>query len=342
MIKSKTRASYRSFCTPWKEIRDGWNASPPKGGLICLWGPDSYLLYRGNRLLRAYWKQSTKEQTRVLEPGDLKGQDPLGTVWQDRDLFASHTLNILFQAEKNKSLARHLKQIPSAKSLENPLVISYQGKSLPAALKAELKRLTALEIPCFPPLGKELPSFIRHLTGEKGLKLQQSASELISESIGDDLFKIENELDKLAVIFSGKEQELSAGDIAPHLGLLRQDHVFRLSSLLCTGKNAAALDLSLDLLQRGESAIALTGILSKHLRTALTVRQSLTRGQTQDLGRRLRLPYPVVKDYIAYCRKTSGRHLQDKLAECQQADMILKGLMKMPEDLILSQLISDL
>ena len=84
--------------------------------------------------------------------------------------------------------------------------------------------------------------------------------------MGHDLSKIENQIEVLALQFANAGRILTRIDVAPSVGTLREDDVFELFDLLRSDKVAAAHLLCESFLERGESAIALTGIFSRFAR----------------------------------------------------------------------------
>lgn len=339
MSASKVKPGYRAFCEEFSSFRDQGMTQPESGAVIFIWGSDDYLLYRSGQLIKKFRRANNLTPAQLIDASELKSATSLDEYWQEKDLFSDHSFYLFSQAEKLKTPGTQLKRIPSAQGLGNTLIFLYKAKSLSSSLQKELKRLGARQIPCFAPRTNEMNSFIRHLCKDFGIALNSEATGLLLESLGEDLFKLENEIKKLSLMFPGRSSEVSAEEVAPALGLLRQDHAFRLSRLLCQKESAKALDLALNLLLRGESAIALTGVIARHVRTAISVRES---AHSRSGGSHIRLPWPVQKDYQSYVKDLPRAHLLEKLQDCQLADMQLKGFSKIPEDLVLTRLLNGL
>lgn len=340
MNASKVKQSYRTFCETFTDYRDKGFSEADAGGLLFIWGSEDYLIYRCGQLIKKIRRSKGLGPALLIDSSELKSPTSLDEYWQEKDLFSDQACYMFSQAEKLKTFGAQLKRIPSSQGLGNTFIFLFKGKSLSSSLQKELKRLNAFQIPCFAPRLNEMSSFIKHLSKDFGISLHEQARALILESLGEDLFKLENEIKKLSLMFPNRSSDISAEEVAPALGLLRQDHAFRLSRLLCQKESAKALDLALNLLGRGESAIALTGVIARHIRTAIQVSAP---GGPSGAGRvQVRLPWSVQKDYQSYVRDLSRAVLLEKLKDCQLADMQLKGFAKIPEDLIVTRLLTGL
>ncbi|NRA44035.1 MAG: DNA polymerase III subunit delta [Oligoflexales bacterium] len=311
--------------------------------VIMVWGPNEYLLHKALLILRKAWFKQLKTHPQTLEQKDIQNPQQFTALWEERNMFEPDPLYLVPRVEKKKDFAKYLKLVPGSSSLQSPLCFSYKANSLPQAINKECARIKAHLIPCFDPSPRDIPNLSKSLMKELGVYLDQSGLALLLDTLGDDLFKLENELRKLALVFLGRKEALSAKDISPYLGLLREDHAFALSQYLLENKPQKAQALVLDLLQRGESSIAILGILARHLRTSLKVVDAMRKNiPSSELARSLRMPFSVVNNYTRYARNLSSRRLVACLELCQSADMDFKSSSKVPDDLLLSEIILTL
>ena len=311
--------------------------------VIWVWGPNEYLLHRALLSLKKSWTKALKTTPQTLEQKDIQSPQQFTALWEERNMFEPDPLYLMPRVEKKKDFAKYLKLVPGAASLQSPLCFSYKGNALPQAINKECSRIKAHLIPCFDPSPRDFPNLVKSIMKELGVPLDQSGLALLMDTLGDDLFKVENELRKLALVFLDRKEPLGAKDISPYLGLLREDHAFALSQYLLDNKPHKAQALVLDLLQRGESSIAILGILARHLRTSLKVIAAIQKNiPSSELARSLRMPFSVVNNYARYARSLSSRRLVACLELCQNADMDFKSSSKVPDDLILSEIILTL
>ena len=311
--------------------------------VIWVWGANEYLLHKALLGLKQTWSQTFKTSPQTLEQKDIQNPQQFTALWEERNMFEPDPLYLIPRVEKKKDISKYLKLIPSSTSLQSPICFSYKSSSLPQAISKECSRIKAHFIPCFDPSPRDIPKLIKSVMKEVGICLDQSGLILLHDTLGDDLFKLENELRKLALVFLDRKETLSAKDISPYLGLLREDHAFALSQYLLDHKPQQAQALVLDLLGRGESSIAILGILARHLRTSLKVVAALKKNvPASELARSLRMPFSVVNNYARYARNLSYKRLISCLELCQNADMDFKSSSKLPDDLILSEIILTL
>ena len=84
---------------------------------------------------------------------------------------------------------------------------------------------------------KELPQWTQELLQTKGLTITPKGLALLVDHIGNDLTRIENEIDKLSVNL-GKRTSITEDDIEKYIGVSKDFNVFELQAAL------AAKDLS--------------------------------------------------------------------------------------------------
>ncbi|MCB9228831.1 MAG: DNA polymerase III subunit delta [Deltaproteobacteria bacterium] len=339
--KTKSKYSFRQFDSAWNSLSESWKQKPEKAkGLVLFWGNDDFLLSYARRRIRKLWQELWEGRSLcLLEPKELDQTQPLTRFWQERDLFSDRSCYLLLHMERVKALKNSLKMIPTSGHLTNLMSLFFNGQEPGADIIKEAQRLEALMIPCFTPYPSELSGLTRQLAMDHGLKLSHESQHLLLNSIGSDLFQLDNEIRKLAPVFADQTAPPSPSQLASLLGVLREEHAFALSQYLCKGDRAKALSLILSLLDKGESGIAILSVLSRHIRAALAIALP---GNSRFFYEFSRLPEPVLKEYRSYLHRISVSQLLRKLQECQLADMQLKGFEKLPTDLILTQLISGL
>ncbi len=150
-------------------------------------------------------------------------------------------------AERQVVLLKEAQQMRDVEKLEpyieNPLhstvfVVSYKEKKLDARKKfAKLVKEKGVLITTKKIYDKDLPGWTQQLAESKGLAISPRALALLVDHIGNDLNRIENEIDKLSVNL-GKRTSITEDDIEQYIGVSKEYNVFELQSAL------AAKDLS--------------------------------------------------------------------------------------------------
>lgn len=77
----------------------------------------------------------------------------------------------------------------------------------------------------------QVPSWVEGYLKGKGFGIEPKASQILVDSLGEELSKISNELDKL-IITLGEPKEISASDIERNIGISKEYNVFELTNAL--------------------------------------------------------------------------------------------------------------
>lgn len=146
-------------------------------------------------------------------------------------MFAERQVVLLKEAQQ----MRDIEKLESY--IENPLsstvfVVSYKEKKLDARKKfAKLVKEKGVLISTKKMYEREVPQWTQELIQSKGLAITQKGLALLVNHIGNDLVRIENEIDKLTVNL-GKRTTISEDDIEQYIGVSKDYNVFELQSAL--------------------------------------------------------------------------------------------------------------
>lgn len=134
--------------------------------------------------------------------------------------------------------AQHMKEIEKLEGyIDNPLsstvfVVSYKEKKVDArtkfakVLKQKGEVLTTKKL-----YDNQLPQWANEMVQQHGLSISQKALALLVDHIGNDLSRIQNEIEKLAVNL-GARKEISEDDIEKYIGVSKEFNVFELQDAL--------------------------------------------------------------------------------------------------------------
>jgi len=121
--------------------------------------------------------------------------------------------------------------------MENPLastvfVVSYKEKKLDARKKfTKLVKEKGVLVTTKKMYDRELPEWTQTLIHSKGLTISPKGLALLVDHIGNDLTRIENEIDKLSVNL-GKRTNITEEDIEEYIGVSKEYNVFELQAAL--------------------------------------------------------------------------------------------------------------
>jgi DNA polymerase III subunit delta len=140
--------------------------------------------------------------------------------------------------------AQQMKDVEKLESyIENPLtstvfVVSYKEKKLDARKKfTKTVKENGVLLTTKKMYDRELPEWTQQLIKSKDLTISPKGLALLVDHIGNDLSRIENEIEKLSVNL-GKRTTISEDDIETYIGVSKEYNVFELQSAM------AARDLS--------------------------------------------------------------------------------------------------
>lgn len=145
--------------------------------------------------------------------------------------------------------AQHMKDIDKLESyVENPLgstifVVGYKGKTfdkrtrLYKLLKQSAEIFNSEKVKDY-----KLQEWIGEYVRSQGYKINAKAISLLDEHIGNDLNRIVNELEKLALNLKGKK-DITEDDIEKYIGISKEYNVFELQAAIAKKDLAKAIKI---------------------------------------------------------------------------------------------------
>ncbi|MDB5231988.1 MAG: holA [Chitinophagaceae bacterium] len=150
-------------------------------------------------------------------------------------------------AEKQVVLLKEAQQMREIEKLEgyvdNPLtstifVVAYKEKKLDARTKfAKLVKQKGEVLTTKKLYDNQLPDWTRQMVAQKKLEISDKALLLLVDHIGNDLNRLQNEVDKLALNLDASKQ-ITEEHIEEYIGISKEFNVFELQDAIA-GKNLA-------------------------------------------------------------------------------------------------------
>jgi DNA polymerase-3 subunit delta len=144
-------------------------------------------------------------------------------------------------AERQVVLLKEAQQMRDIEKLEayveNPLlstvfVVSYKNKKVDGRTKfAKLLKEKGVLISTKKMYDNQLPEWTQELIQSKGLSISPRGLALLVDHIGNDLTRIENEVEKISINL-GKRKAITEEDIEEFVGVSKEFNVFELQSAL--------------------------------------------------------------------------------------------------------------
>ncbi|HQV61880.1 MAG TPA: DNA polymerase III subunit delta [Chitinophagaceae bacterium] len=146
-------------------------------------------------------------------------------------MFAERQVVLLKEAQQMKDVEKLEPYIETPLS-STVFVVSYKEKKLDARKKfAKLVKENGVLVTTKKMYDKDVPAWTQELVHSKGLTISPRGLALLVDHIGNDLTRIENEIDKLSVNL-GKGTNITEDDIEKYIGVSKDYNVFELQAAL--------------------------------------------------------------------------------------------------------------
>lgn len=146
-------------------------------------------------------------------------------------MFAERQVILLKEAQQMRDIEK-LEAYVENPLLSTILVVGYKDKKVDGRTKfAKLLKEKGVLFTTKKMYERELPEWIQELVESKGLTISQKAVMLLADHIGNDLSRIENEVDKISVNL-GKRKDITEEDIEKYIGVSKDFNVFELQAAL--------------------------------------------------------------------------------------------------------------
>jgi DNA polymerase-3 subunit delta len=155
-------------------------------------------------------------------------------------------------AERQVVLLKEAQQMRDIEKLEayieNPLtstifVVSYKEKKVDGRTRlAKLLKEKGVVLTTKKLYDNQLPEWTEELVQSKELSISQKALMLLVDHIGNDLSRIENEIDKMAINL-GKRKGITETDVEQYVGVSKDFNVFELQAALATKNLSRAIQI---------------------------------------------------------------------------------------------------
>jgi len=197
----------------------------------------------------------------------------------------------------------------------------------------------ATEIEFSPLSDKEVSDWIKERVKKYKKKIEPEGIELLQEGVGNNLYELANELEKLA-IYVREEELIDLKDIETVVGYTKTENIYQLNQAIGEKNLSQALKILKDLsLSRGKET-SIIFKLGEHLLRLYQITASPDKN-IYNLSHLLGIYPGSVTEYQSQAKNFSPKQLEKGLSLLYQADSDLKSG-KMPQKLLLELLIYQL
>ena len=190
------------------------------------------------------------------------------------------------------------------------------------------------------PSGEGLARWIKDTAQRKEANISPSAIKRLTDLVGNDLWTLDQEIEKLSLYAFGRSIEEK--DVGELVSQVREANIFSAVDALIEGRPGVALRLLHQLRQDGREVSNIIAMVERQLRLLALARDYMDNGVSQrDLGSRLKISSQfVLRKTIDQARRLTQQEIAGQYQRLLEADLALKrGLMD--ADLALELLVAD-
>ncbi|MEE8466275.1 MAG: DNA polymerase III subunit delta [Dehalococcoidia bacterium] len=129
------------------------------------------------------------------------------------------------------------------------------------------------------PNGEALARWVKSTAEAKGSSISPSAIRSMTDLVGNDLWTLDQELEKLTLYCS--EREIQEADVSEMVSQVREASIFAAVDAMIDGRPGVALRLLHQLKEDGREAPYIIGMVERQLRLLALARDSMDRGEPQ-------------------------------------------------------------
>jgi DNA polymerase-3 subunit delta len=163
---------------------------------------------------------------------DSKVEDVLNAC-RRYPMFAERQVVVLKEAQQLKEIERLESYISNPLS-STVFIVAFKEKKLDGRGKlAKILKAKAVVVTTKKLYDNELPEWTSQMVASKGLEINSKALRMLVDHIGNDLKRIENEIDKITVNLAGKKL-ISEDDIEQFVGVSKEFNIFELQAAIAS------------------------------------------------------------------------------------------------------------
>lgn len=173
---------------------------------------------------------------------------------------------------------------------------------------------------------KDLMPWIKQYVNLEGFTIGDKSVQLISDSLGNDLSKIANELDKLFINKTGIDKEITDKDIETYIGISKDFNPFELLAAIASKNPHRAFKIGHHLAKSKDfSIIPFVALLSNMFSKGYIIKKTNTTDKNT-ISKAFGLGYYQTDDYVNLVKNFSLIEIEKVIAISSQYDLKSKGI----------------
>jgi len=180
------------------------------------------------------------------------------------------------------------------------------------------------EVREFRPLAQRaIPGWLQARARSLGLSLSPGAAGLLADFVGNDLWALSGELEKLSVYAAGRP--VGEDDVRALVAAVREASVFPLVDAIVEGRPAAAIKLLRQMFRQESGPQYILAMIQRQLRHLAVAREMLDAGESgRSIGQALRLHDFALDKLLEQAARYSQPRLQSAFQHVLEADLQVK------------------
>ena len=175
------------------------------------------------------------------------------------------------------------------------------------------------------PFENQIPGWIRQICTVHGLRIDDSAIQLLHRLTGSVLTEIEAEVRKLRD-FLGERKDIVLEDVAQCVSSRKEENVFALAATIARGETVESLIQLAGLLEDGQSSVGIVALVSRHMRILMLCKQGEELGfNGQKLSQHAQIPHYYLAEYQSQAATWTRAKLESALSLLSDTDRALKS-----------------
>ena len=190
------------------------------------------------------------------------------------------------------------------------------------------------------PTGEALARWIKESAEAKGSSISPAAIRSITDLVGNDLWTLDQELEKMSLYASGRE--INESDIQMMVSQVREASIFAAVDAMIDGRPSIALRLLHQLREDGREAPYIIAMVERQLRLLALARDSIDKGVPRnEIGGRLGTSSDfVIRKTLEQARRHSWRNIIGRYNQLLETDLAIKQG-RLEPDLALELLVGE-
>ena len=206
------------------------------------------------------------------------------------------------------------------------LVIAVKGKKIDKRTKFYKEAAKHVVFESARLYEKDLIPWIKNYVVAEGYSIGDKSVQIIADSLGNDLSKISNELDKLFINKSGSDKTISDKDIETYIGISKDFNSFELLSAIAAKNSQRAFKIGHHLAKAKDfSIIPFVAILSGMFSKGYIIKKTNTTDKNT-IMRAFGLNYFSADDYVNLVKNFNVIEIEKVISICSQYDLKSKGI----------------